>query len=182
MPTFYDRFVECAERWPSNVALELQRRDENESCTYAELRKMAESVGQWVTESGLPRGSRLAILADNHHRWVAVHLGVIAAGCTVVPFDAALHSDQLTKLLNDSGCSVIFCDARHADVSHEAIANLNIGLVLMDPERAEDQKAGWQNAGKWLANLPAIFNHGPKTFRPAPAAAGDITSLLYTSG
>jgi len=182
MPTFYDRFVECAERWPSNVALELQRRDENESCTYAELRKMAESVGQWVTESGLPHGSRLAILADNHPRWVAVYLGVIAAGCTVVPFDTALHSDQLTKLLNDSGCSVIFCDARHADVSHEAIANLNIGLVLMDPERAEDQKAGRQNAGKWLANLPAIFNDGPKTFRPAPAAAGDIASLLYTSG
>src|SRR5258708_27167577 len=82
MPTFYDRFVECAERWPNNVALELQRRDENESCTYAELRKMAESVGRWVTESGLPRGSRLAILADNHPRWAAVFLGVIAAGCT----------------------------------------------------------------------------------------------------
>src|ERR1700723_1036913 len=26
LPTFYDRFVDCAERWPDNVALELQRR------------------------------------------------------------------------------------------------------------------------------------------------------------
>ena len=34
MPTFYDRFVDCAERWPNNVALELQRRDHVESCTY----------------------------------------------------------------------------------------------------------------------------------------------------
>ena len=27
MPTFYDRFVECVEHWPKNVALEIQRRD-----------------------------------------------------------------------------------------------------------------------------------------------------------
>ena len=66
MPTFYDRFVECAERWPDNVALELQRHDHLESCTYAELRRMAESVGRWITETDFPRGSRLAILADNH--------------------------------------------------------------------------------------------------------------------
>ena len=35
MATFYDRFVQCAERWPDNVALELQRHDHLESCTYA---------------------------------------------------------------------------------------------------------------------------------------------------
>src|SRR5437773_1306353 len=39
MPTFYDRFVECAERWPQNVALEIQRRDGTESYTYSEARR-----------------------------------------------------------------------------------------------------------------------------------------------
>ena len=75
MPTFYDRFVECAERWPNNVALELQRQDHIESCTYAELHRMAESVGRWITEDGFAHGSRLAILADNHPRWVAAYGG-----------------------------------------------------------------------------------------------------------
>ena len=92
MPTFYDRFVECAERWPGNVALEIQRHDQIESCTYAELHRMAESVGRWVTENGFARGSRLGIVADNHPRWVAAYLGIIAAGCTVVPLDTALHA------------------------------------------------------------------------------------------
>src|SRR5215470_10846898 len=108
MPTFYDRFVECAERWPGNVALELQRRDHLESCTYGELRHMAESLARWITEKGFARGSRLAILADNHPRWVAAYLGIIASGCSVVPLDTALHADQLTKLLNDSGSLAIF--------------------------------------------------------------------------
>jgi long-chain acyl-CoA synthetase len=178
MPTFYDRFVECAERWPDNVALEIQRRDRIESCTYAELHRMAESVGRWVTENGFARGSRLAIVADNHPRWVAAYLGIIAAGCAVVPFDTALHADQLTTLLKDSGASALFCDAKHAQVARDAVASLNVGLVLMDPDRMAQHSA----SERWLANLPAILDGGPGKFQPAPAAADDLASLLYTSG
>jgi long-chain acyl-CoA synthetase len=179
MPTFYDRFVECAERWPNNVALELQRHDgQSESCTYAELRRMAESVGRWVTEKGFALGARLAILADNHPNWVGAYLGIIAGGCVVVPLDTALHANQLTKLLEDSGTSALFCDVRHSEVSRQAVAGMKTELVLMDPERAAQNSGGEH----WFGNLPAIFSAGPGTFRPAPSAADDIASLLYTSG
>jgi long-chain acyl-CoA synthetase len=178
MPTFYDRFLECEERWPNNVALELQRRDQLESCTYAELRRMAESIGRWIDENGFARGSRLALVADNHPRWVATYLGIIASGRTVVPLDTALHAGQLTTLLKDSGTSALFCDAKHAQASREAVADLNLGLVLMDPDRTA-QHAPQEH---WLGNLPAIFDGGPGNFQPAPSAANDIASLLYTSG
>src|ERR1700683_1811737 len=153
MPTFYDRFLECAERWPNNVALELQRRDRIESYTYDELRRMAESVGRWVGENGFARGSRLAIVADNHPRWVSAYLGIIAAGCAVVPLDTALHADQFTKLLKDSGAAALFCDARHSQVCHEAVAGLKIGLVLMDPDGAAEHVIDQH----WLGNLSTIF-------------------------
>jgi long-chain acyl-CoA synthetase len=178
MPTFYDRFVECAERWPSNVALELQRQDRIESCTYAELRGMAESVGRWVTENGFERGARLALLAENHPQWVAVYLGIIAAGCTIVPLDTALHSDQLNKLLRDSGSSALFCDAKHAQAAHEAASGIDVGLVLMDPERP----AGAGVSEQWLENLPSIFAAGPGNFQPIHARPDEIAALLYTSG
>lgn len=178
MPTFYDRFVECAERWPSNVALELQRQDRIESCTYAELRGMAESVGRWVTENGFEHGSRLALMADNHPRWVAAYLGIIAAGCTVVPLDTALHADQLTKLLKDSGTSALFCDVNHAQAAHEAGSGIDVGIVLMDPERATSASISEQ----WLENLPSIFAASPGKFRPIDAQPDEIAALLYTSG
>ena len=178
MPTFYDRFLECEERWPNNVALELQRHDQLESCTYAELRRMAESIGRWIDENRFARGSRLAIVADNHPRWVAIYLGIIASGRTVVPLDTALHADQLTKLLKDSGTSALFCDLKHAQASREAVADLNVGLVLMDPDRIAQHTPQEQ----WLGKLPAIFDNGPGKFQPAPSAPDDIASLLYTSG
>lgn len=178
MPTFYDRFVECAERWPNNIALELQRHDHLESCSYADVRRMAESVGRWITEKKFPRGSRLAILADNHPRWVAAYLGIIASGCAAVPLDTALHDDQVTKLLKDSGTSAIFCDAKHVPVVRPAAAELKLGLVLMDPDRT----TGQPTPDRLLGNLPAIFDAGPGNFKPAPAKDDDLASLLYTSG
>jgi long-chain acyl-CoA synthetase len=178
MPTFYDRFVECAERWPNNTSVELQLQDRIESYTYAELRRMAESVGRWVQKNGYAAGSRLAIIADNHPRWVAAYLGIIAAGCVVVPVDTALLAGQLTKLLNDSGSLVLFCDARHADISREAADGSELRLVLMDPE----QMAGAEELRSWPDTLTAIFEAGPAQFRRASPGSEDLASLLYTSG
>ncbi|MGA9977700.1 MAG: AMP-binding protein [Candidatus Sulfotelmatobacter sp.] len=178
MPSFYDRFVECSERWPQNIALQIQRHDHLETCTYAEVRRMAESVGRWITENGFARGSRLAILADNHPRWVAAYLGIIASGCAAVPLDTALHADQATKLLKDSGSSVLFCDAKHSAVARDAAAGLQVGLVLMDPERMAQVSIHDQ----WLGNLPAIFNSGPGKFKSVDAKLDELASLLYTSG
>ncbi len=74
---------------------------------------MAESVGSWLAKSEFQSGARVAILADNHPRWVAVFLGAVAAGCTAVPLDTALHADQIATLLKDSGSSLLFCDVKH---------------------------------------------------------------------
>jgi long-chain acyl-CoA synthetase len=182
MPTFYDRFVECSERWPNNVALELQRHDHLESCTYAELHRMAESVGRWITEKQFAHGSRLAILADNHPRWVAAYLGIIASGCAAVPLDTALHADQVTKLLKDSGTSAIFCDAKHLPAARPAVTELSVGLILMDPDRMTGHSIDHPSDDHFQANLPTIFDAGPGNFKPAAANSDDLASLLYTSG
>src|ERR1700674_3092601 len=178
MPTFYDRFVECAERWPNNPAVELQGHDPLEGYTYAEVRQMAESVGRWVTENCFARGARLAILADNHPRWVAVYLGIIAAGCAAVPLDTALHADQVAKLLKDSGSSALFCDAKHATVARQAVEGLAAPVVLMDPERLKQTSVHEPPLG----NLLGIFSAGPGKFTPVNSKPDDLASLLYTSG
>src|ERR1700687_3161766 len=185
MPTFYDRFVECVEHWPKNVALEIQRRDKVENCTYAELRHWAESVGSWLGKNGFHSGARVVILADNHPRWVAVFLGVVASGCTAVPLDTALHADQITTLLKDSCSSLLFCDVKHLAIAREAIGNLSIKTALINP--AEHRAASGQihsdpaEAAR-VADLDSISASGPSSFAPAAVEADAVASLLYTSG
>lgn len=175
MPTFYDRFVECSERWPDNVAVEIQREGRVESHTYRELRQMAESISSWIRGSDFERGTRAAILAENGPPWVATYLGIIAAGCIAVPLDTSLNADQLAKLLRDSGASLLFCDSKHAEVSKKSVAGSRLGLILMDPVRADSAAEGW------LQNLSAIRDRKQPPDVLAPAGE-EIASLLYTSG
>ncbi len=185
MPTFYDRFVECVEHWPQNIALEIQRRERVESCTYAELRHMAESVGSWLGGNGFHSGVRVVILADNHPRWVAVFLGVVASGCTAVPLDTALHADQIMTLLKDSGSSLLFCDVKHLANAQEAIGELPIKIALIDPVEHKSANAQTHSVPAKLvpvADLESIFASGPGGFAPAAIEADVVASLLYTSG
>jgi len=176
MSTFYDRFRECAQLWPNNVALEIQRGDGIESYTYAELRQMAESIGRWLTEQKLPPGSRIAILADNHPRWVAAYLGAIASGNTAVPLDTAFHADQVAKLLRDSGSSLLFCDRKHLAIAREAVDKTTIGIILLDA------KVAGEGARATQTRLDTILAAGAGNFVPVSSARDAVSSLLYTSG
>jgi long-subunit acyl-CoA synthetase (AMP-forming) len=76
-------------------------------------------------------------LADNHPRWITAYLGIIAAGCTAVPLDTAFHADQVAKLLQDSGSSLLFCDGKHLAIALEAVGEASIGIVLIDAPEAD---------------------------------------------
>ncbi|MBS1852675.1 MAG: AMP-binding protein [Acidobacteria bacterium] len=166
MATFYDRFVECAERWPQNAALEIQREDQVESYTYAETRRMAESVGRWLEARQLEPGSRCAILANNHPRWVAVYLGVIAAGHTAVPLDTALHADQVRKLLKDSGAVLLFCDEKHWAVGEDAAGTAVEMIRIHAGETPAPTQPETGHAGEGARTTQPETSHAGET--PAP--------------
>lgn len=193
MITFYDRFRKNAEQRPGNVAVEILRRDRVESYTYAKLRRMAESIGSWLNQQALGPGARVAVFADNHPNWFATYLGVIAAGAVVVPLDTAFHSDQVAKLLKDSGSSWLFCDSKHLTVAQQAVNGSAIGIVLFDePATIPDAKSSPAAVNQSLpeqkaalptkASLDRIFAAGPGNFAPAPSAGDTLAAILYTSG
>src|SRR5271156_433933 len=185
MPAFYQRFQESARKFPNNVALEIQRQQNVERVTFAELTRMSESVANWLS-TRVARDARVAILAANHPRWVASYLGIIAAGRTAVPLDTAFHADQVKKLLIDSGASLLFCDVKHLPVATEAVAGINVGLV-MTSAAAEQNLTPTKGsvptpAVDFAGNLDAIFAAGHAGFQPVVPAEGDLAALLYTSG
>jgi len=195
MATFYERFQESASKFSNNIALEIQRQDRVESVTFAELQRMAESVGRWLS-GRVERDARVAILAANHPRWVAAYLGILCAGRVAVPLDTAFHADQVKKLLQDSGASLLFCDAQHLAVAQEAVQGWPTGLVMTSA--AEEQQpslaapAHRKERDEWgtptsvgvrpVADLDSIFAAGPGEFQAVVPQEEDLAALLYTSG
>ncbi|HUO60823.1 MAG TPA: AMP-binding protein [Candidatus Acidoferrales bacterium] len=177
------------QRWPDLTAIEIQRQPGAtasrlgasevlttedghilERYTYKQLRTVAEQIASWLAEQQLESGSRCAILAANSPRWVATQLAVLACGHTAVPLDTAFTSHQVQKLLDDSGATVLFCDARNLHVASEAITNREVRLVLMDGHSTE------------LPNYEEILSGPPVEFTPVAVAPDTMACLFYTSG
>ncbi|MBV8894128.1 MAG: AMP-binding protein [Acidobacteria bacterium] len=170
MPTFYERFQACAQKWPDNVALQFQTRVGLESYTYAEVRHLSESIAHWLLSCGCSPGTRCAILAANHPRWVTAFLGTIAAGCVATPLDTALDAQQITKLLHDSGSSLLFTDDKHLWLARQAVQASSC------PTRSASAPQ------ILMANLNTRLPAAPANFQPVGAAPEDLAALLYTSG
>ncbi|HJT01890.1 MAG TPA: AMP-binding protein [Terriglobales bacterium] len=180
MRTFYNRFQEAAEQWPDAVALEMQRRDRLEQVTYAELQQATASIAGWLADSGHHSGTRVGFLAANSPRWVAAYLGTLAAGCIAVPLDTAFHSDQVVKLLRDSGSTLLFTDSQHLSTARQAAHELGVELALLEGTEA-GSGVGAQSVHS-VAHLDEILAAAPREFVPAPAEPSNIAAILYTSG
>ena len=176
MRTFYNRFQEAAEQWPEAVALEMQRRDRLERVTYAELRRAAAAIGGWLRGHGCHPAARIAFLAANSPRWVAAYLGTLAAGCIAVPLDTAFHSDQVAKLLRDSGSSLLFTDSQHLSTARQAAHELGVELALL--EGADPGSGVRAQAAQVVAHVDEILAAAPREFLPAPAEPGSTAAIL----
>ena len=232
---FYSRFLQSVELWPDAVAVEIQRQPNHlnseaspaspqapsasagsseysrDSYTYRQLRQRAESVAAWLQRSALEAGARCAILANNSPDWVAVYLGIVAAGHTAVPLDTAFNREQVAKLLHNCGASLIFADAKHLALARQASRGQVLQVALIDDPESSDSPAGpaegatgngsaghrpvcpASQAGSWVApagtelqsDLPClreIYRAGAGGFAPSAAAPDDVACILYTSG
>jgi acyl-CoA synthetase (AMP-forming)/AMP-acid ligase II len=75
--------------------------------TYAELDALADRVAHVLTERGLVKGDRVAVLLPNCHQFVEIFYGAARAGLVVVPLNWRLVADELAFMLRDSGATVL---------------------------------------------------------------------------
>ncbi|MBW2421604.1 MAG: long-chain-fatty-acid--CoA ligase [Deltaproteobacteria bacterium] len=82
----------------------------NESFAYADLVARCEALVGALLSLGLERGDRVAILADNCHRYVETYMAVPAGGMVVVPLNTRHAEPELRYALEDSGARVLLTD------------------------------------------------------------------------
>lgn len=190
---FYSSFLESVERWPTAPAVEIQRQPGAstpqsplssvtsaadghtiESFTYLQLRRFSDGVGQWLVCSGVgagvPGGTRCAILAFNSPTWVATYLGIIASGNTAVPLDTAFTSNQVRKLLEDCGATLLFVDERSFAVAKEAVAGSSVQLAMMDAPH------------EGLPYVQEMVLAAQPGFVAVAVQPNDVSAIIYTSG
>lgn len=90
-------------------------------------------------------GKRVALIGENSPYWLAAYLGILAAGCTVVPMDRELDPGEIEKfLLSVEAEAIVYSHEfnetfRSLPARHESVKYLI--PITADPESAEDPAA-----------------------------------------
>jgi long-chain acyl-CoA synthetase len=132
-----------------------------------------------LTEWGVAKGDRVAILSENRHEWAAVDCASLLLGAVVVPIYSTLTAQQSAYILCDSGARVVAVSTEKQLAKIRSIKDQTAleQVVVMDPVKTDDaismQRAIREEPMGWDAELKA---------RARAISADDLASIIYTSG
>ncbi|MEW1656697.1 amino acid adenylation domain-containing protein [Streptomyces sp. NPDC093707] len=108
-PTVVERFTQQATRTPDATALAMGE----ERWSYARLAETAERVARRLCGLGAPPRARIGIAMDRSPQTIGVILGVLRAGCAVVPLDVGYPAQRLAAMLEQARPFRVITHAPH---------------------------------------------------------------------
>lgn len=142
--------------------------------TFAQLDQTVNRTANALSDRGVGKGDRIAILSHNSHGFVVGYFALAKLGAISVPINFMLNGKEIAYILQHSGASGILAEDALCGVADEAIATApGEGLALRGV--IGDAVEGWENFAEWMEH--------PNGAEPEVAIADDDpVQLLYTSG
>jgi long-chain acyl-CoA synthetase len=130
-----------------------------------------------IERYGVKKGDRVAIAMRNFPEWSVAFWAATAAGAVVVPLNAWWTGHELVYGLQDSGSTVLFCDAERLDRLFPEMPQLpGLRLIVARDDRAE-LAAGAEHFDAVLGSVPADAALPAVAIDPE-----DDATIFYTSG
>jgi long-chain acyl-CoA synthetase len=143
-------------------------------------RKVA-GVARALTQWGVTKGDRLAILSENRFEWAVTDFASLLSGVVVVPIYSTLTAQQTAYILCDSGARAAFVSTREQLEKVLSIKDQTAveKVVVMDPLECPDADA------VPMQQLMCEGQGGRDLDLETSARAiipDDLASIIYTSG
>jgi long-chain acyl-CoA synthetase len=159
--TFLEHIIARIERDADIPLLREVRDGQLVSLIGGELLALIFQARKYISSLGLRQGDRIALIAPNSIRWVALDLALMSEGLIVVPLYARQSPAELAAMMKDATPSAIVCsdDALSAEI-----------------------RTRWPEAPEIIL-MDKIFA-GPAGIKSAPFHHEDATpvTIIYTSG
>ena len=126
----------------------------------AETRELTARVRGFMAAAGVQPGDRVALLAPNSARWVAVDLAILGEGAIGVPLYSRQEPRELAGMLRD--CAPVL-------------------LVVSDETLEGSIRAAWPDACR-IARFEEVFAAEPTEAAPFAAPEDHPVTIIYTSG
>lgn len=168
VPLLHDYLIESACRLPDEIALVCQK----QRLSYAELDARSNALAHALVASGVERGDRVVVFADNTVETVVSFWGVLKANAVVSIVNPLTKADKLAYLLNDCRASALITDGHITSVFVDAAARSpHLRTVIVSGRLDRERLAALPNVQAWDDALA----RGDRAARPRGATSTSIS-------
>lgn len=115
--------------FPNNIALS---RIDGNSINYTELNSKVEKISNFLTEQGIGKDDRVAILAENSPNWGVAYFAITTIGAVAIPIMTEFQSTDLHHILKHSGSKAIFISSKLYEKLDEFNSEILTTSILID--------------------------------------------------
>ena len=187
--TLKDLVTGTVGRYPDRTAYLYKdtHKEEFHGVTYQEFEEMRWSLGTELIRLGY-KGSKIAVLGDNSHRWALSYWTVVCGVGVIVPIDKSLELEEMINLLQRADVELLFCSAKIAPkilVALDRVETLKQIAIMASPldnvdKLLEDERVTTQEI--MIRNGHDSAWEGNRSYIDAEVGPEDLSTILFTSG
>jgi len=176
IPLLHDYLHQSARELGEKIALVCMK----QRLTYAELDARSNALAHSLVATGVERGDRVVVFADNTIETVISFWAVLKANAVVSIVNPLTKSDKLSYLLEDCRPAALITDAHIYSVFAEpAKACPHLRRVIVSGAIDDSKLATLPHAQRWDDAIAG----GERTTPPARTCIDiDLAAIIYTSG
>ncbi len=155
--------------------------------TYAEFKNEQNAIGTALIERGF-KGSKVAVIGDNSHRWALSYYAVVCGVGVIVPIDRNLEKGEITNLLQRADVEAIFASTKLAGVIVSLLEDLPLVkkvIIMAAPGDDIDEflvDERFMTMEQLVAEGKGLIAQGNRKYVDAEIHAEDLSTILFTSG
>lgn len=186
--TMKDLVDTVAQSYTDIVALKTYRDDESE-ITYGKLKQRVDALGFYLTQQGVEKGDRIAILAESTPNWAVMYFGITSIGAIAVPLLPDFSAREVQGILEHSGCKGAAVNVRHFEKCKSFVTENFLLFRIEDlfhipsgiSETLTTQELFEHAPGRDITRLKPKKNQIDILSKRTPGEH-DVASIIYTSG
>jgi len=152
----------------------------NEWMTFSQIDILSNKLGNYLKETGIQRGDRVALLYENSYDYIIAYYAILKIGAVTVALNTDTTPEALIYLLNDSGAKAIIANNKHSKQLFPALEKLpHLKHVILNNN---DLSQYVQFKYKNIIKLSEIYAHSLSNQPDVRCIDIDLASIVYTSG
>ena len=171
------------QQYGSKTALSHKVDKKYQDISYATLAERIKDFCLGLTELGLQKEDRVALLSENRPEWAITDLATLAGGGVTVPMFSTLTSAQVEYIVRDSGAKIL-CVSSERQLQKIKDWDANVPTNLQHIVIFDDLQDDSVRTFDQVCELGQQVENGDQVYQQASDAVGpdDLASIIYTSG